>query len=38
MGLAKSFHAWKGNDSLDGMDKQSLNGMVSAAPEELQKK
>jgi len=35
-GLGKKFHTWKGNDSLDGMDKQSLNGMVSAAPVPLQ--
>jgi len=34
-GLGKKFHAWGGNDSLDEMEMQSLNAMVSAAPEEL---
>ena len=34
-GLGKKFHAWRGNDSLDEMDTQRLNAMVSAAPEEL---
>ena len=36
-GLGKKFHAWRGNDSLDEMDTQRLNAMVSAAPEELRK-
>ena len=34
-GLGKKFHAWRGNDSLDEMDTQRLDAMVSAAPEEL---
>ena len=36
-GLGKKFHAWRGNGSLDEMDTQRLNAMVSAAPEELRK-